>query len=729
MLSGYQLAERLNETFPEAMVTTELAVPRTLYITIKPSFLASICHYLFERGARFVTSLATDRITQSNRLEVSHIFSFDKDCLSVVVKGHASPSSLSLDSISPVIPGANWAERECHDVVGIDFTGHPDPRRLVLADDWPEGVYPLRRDYPHNYKPPAAPEKIAPSNIPPPPASVFPKSLFHPVLEEPEYFRVFVEKQEVTGCDFRGFHNQWGIEKMGESSLTYQQVPFIAERTGGVGGFAHSTGYCQAVEQAAEIEIPPRAAYIRTILLELERIHSHLFWFGTMGHVMGFETALMQAWRVLEPVMWLCELITGNRKTYGMNLIGGVRRDITLEQYHQTLAVTGKMETQLKEFVEATVNDTTLHLCLGNVGVLPRQAARQLCSVGPTIRGSGIAIDSRVNHPYAAYSQVPPRVMSKPEGDVWARTLVRLEEASESVNIVRRALKQMPAGDIMADVKEIPSQREGISYVEAPRGEAIHYVLTGPDNRPYRWHVRTPTFANLQSVPAMLKGNLIADVPVILGSIDPCFSYRNRLEVVDVRTNKIRVYTEEKLRAINRDRMARRLGSKSKETLIGPENLKLTLPYPTPPAPPAVGFRERLEVNVDRCIGCSACANACPPGIISITDTDTRRTIAFALEECLYCARCADLCPEEAINVSQVPELATDDKSDSNITVELVLVKCEQCGTAFTTQRIVDKLMAEVPKKVDIEPALDWLKLCPDCRKSREGQKISASWI
>jgi formate hydrogenlyase subunit 5 len=286
----------------------------------------------------------------------------------------------------------------------------------------------------------------------------------------------------------------------------------------------------------------------------MERIHSHLLWLGIAGHIIGFETVLMQAWRIREPIMWICEQITGNRKTYGMNLIGGVRRDITAGQYPKIMEVVGKIEIQLKELIDAIAFDTTLHLRLKNVGILTAEAAKRLCTVGPTTRGSGVAIDSRVNHPYAAYSQVPPRVISKPEGDVWARTLVRLEETLESINIVRRVLEQMPAGEIMADVKEIRPWREGIAYVEAPRGESVHYVLTGPDNRPYRWRVRAPTYANLQAIPYMIKGNSIADAPIILGSIDPCFSCTERLEVVDTKTSKIKVYTQKELLEICRKR-------------------------------------------------------------------------------------------------------------------------------------------------------------------------------
>jgi Ni,Fe-hydrogenase III large subunit len=279
-----------------------------------------------------------------------------------------------------------------------------------------------------------------------------------------------------------------------------------------------------------------------------------LLWLGIAGHIIGFETLLMQAWRIREPVMWLCELITGNRKTYGMNLIGGVRRDITTEQYPKIIDVVDKIEAQLKELIDAIAGDTTLHMRLKKVGVLSRDAARQLCPVGPTVRGSGIAIDSRINHPYAAYLETPPKVITKPDGDVWARTLVRLEETFESIRIVKLALKQMSPGEIMAEVKEIPPWQEGISYVEAPRGEAIHYVLTGPDNRPSRWRVRAPSYANLQAVPNMLKGNFIADAPIIIGSIDPCFSCTERLEVVDTKTKKIRIYTRDELREMSQKR-------------------------------------------------------------------------------------------------------------------------------------------------------------------------------
>lgn len=234
MRSENGVVASLSQAFPEAILATAVPVPKVIYITIHPSFLSRTCDHLFAQGGRFVISVATDFLAKSNRLQVSHIFSFDEDCLTVVVRNEANPTNPSMDSISPVIPAADWAERECRDLLGVDFIGHPDPRRLALADDWPKDVHPLRRDFPYNYKPPAAPENAVPMKAPPPQASVVPIGPFYPVLEEPAYFRVFVEGETIVGCDYRGFYNHRGIEKLADSVLTYNQIVFLAERICGI---------------------------------------------------------------------------------------------------------------------------------------------------------------------------------------------------------------------------------------------------------------------------------------------------------------------------------------------------------------------------------------------------------------------------------------------------------------------------------------------------------------
>lgn len=528
----------------------------TLRFVIEKTAMRAVVLALVDKlQARFLISVGTDKRPLTGDFAILHLFSLDREHLYVLLESPVSEKDPRIESITEVIPGANWAEREFQDAIGVHPDGHPDPRRLLLADDWPEGVFPLRKDFPYNYRPPRA-ENVRPQMLEPPAgASVMPIGPFFPVLEEPAYWRMFVEGETVVGCDTRLFYNHRGIEKLGDSVLTYNEIPYLAERICGICGFIHSTCYCQALEKAAGIDAPRRARYIRTIMLELERIHSHLLWLGIAGHIIGFETVLMQTWRIREPVMWLCEEISGNRKTYGMNTVGGLRRDLPDQIKPRLFETLAEVEKEVIAVRNAVIGDTTLQARTRGVGVLTNEWAKKICVVGPPARASGVAIDARIDHPYAAYDEVPPRIATQEAGDTWARVLVRVAELLESIRLVREALSAMPPGPICAEIKEeISPGRVGVSVVEAPRGEAVHFVLTGGDNRPYRWRVRAPTYPNLQAMPAMVAGANIADVPITLGSLDPCFSCTERLETVDRRTSEVRVYSRAELLEISRKR-------------------------------------------------------------------------------------------------------------------------------------------------------------------------------
>ncbi len=549
-----------------ALLSVTQPHPDTLQFRVEKTGLRAVVEGLVhDLQARFLISVGTDTRPITGDFTILHLFSLDREHLYVLLESPVSDKELSIPSITEIIPGANWAEREFRDAVGVHPEGHPDPRRLLLADDWPEGVFPLRRDFPYNYQPPPA-EKAKPQlREPPAGASVMPMGPFFPVLEEPAYWRLFVEGETVVGCDTRIFYNHRGIEKLGDSVLTYNSIPYLAERICGICGFIHSTCYCQAVEKAAGIDVPRRARYIRTIMLELERIHSHLLWLGIAGHIIGFDTVLMQTWRIREPVMWLCEEISGNRKTYGMNTVGGLRRDLPNEIKPKLLETLATVEKESVAVRNAIIGDTTLHARTRGVGLLSNEWAKKICTVGPPARASGVAIDARLDHPYAAYDELPPQIATQTAGDTWARVVVRVTELLESIRLVREGISVIPDGPICAEVKdEIPPDRVGVSVVEAPRGEAVHFVLTGGDNRPYRWRVRAPTYPNLQAMPAMVANANIADVPITLGSLDPCFSCTERLETVDRRTNSVRVYSHAELLEISRKK---RSSEVSKQTV------------------------------------------------------------------------------------------------------------------------------------------------------------------
>jgi Ni,Fe-hydrogenase III large subunit/Ni,Fe-hydrogenase III component G len=540
-----------------ALQSTDLSPTDTLQFTIEKAAMRAVVEGLVnELQARFLISVGTDKRPLTGDFAIQHLFSLDREHLYVLLESAVSEKDSRIDSVTQIIPGANWAEREFRDAIGVHPEGHPDPRRLLLADDWPEGTYPLRRDFPYNYRPPRAENARPEMREPPPGASAVPMGPFFPVLEEPAYWRLFVEGETIVGCDTRLFYNHRGIEKLGDSVLTYGEIPFLAERICGICGFIHSTCYCQAVEKAADIEVPRRARYIRTIMLELERIHSHLLWLGIAGHIIGFDTVLMQTWRIREPVMWLCEQISGNRKTYGMNTVGGLRRDFPGEVRPKLLETLAEVEKQATAVYNAVVGDTTLHARTKGVGTLTNEWAKKICVVGPPARASGVAIDARTDHPYAAYDEIPPHVAGNEAGDTWARVLVRISELLDSIRIVRDALAAIPEGSICAELPAaIPSGKVGVSVVEAPRGEAVHYVLTGGDNRPYRWRVRAPTYPNLQAMPAMVANANIADVPITLGSLDPCFSCTERLETLDKKTGEVRIYSRAEILEMSRTKI------------------------------------------------------------------------------------------------------------------------------------------------------------------------------
>lgn len=518
-----------------------------LIIYAEPSQIKEVAKMLVMQGARFVHLTAIDFSNQKNQIELNYFFSLIDNKMNVIVKIPLESSEPSISSISEIIPAVIWAERECNDLFGINFEGHPDLRRLVLPDNWPQGVHPLRKDFSYNNRPPES-QQPAPLKKPEEGKTVIPIGPFYPSLEEPAYFRLIVDGEEIVDFDYRGFYVHRGIEKLAESVLNYQQIPFLAERICGICGFVHSCAYCQAVEKAAGIEIPLRAKFIRSIFLELERLHSHLLWVGLAAHIVGFDTLFMQAWRIREPIMYICEIITGNRKTYGINIVGGVTIDVHDQHLKDIEKVISQIDKEVRELREIILDDEVIQLRFKNIGILKHNDAEKYCVCGPVARASGINIDMRINFPYAAYPMLNMRIPLNKSEDVWARTIVRLEEILISINIIRQILENIPAGPTSVKISKIEPWKEAISYIEAPRGQLFHYVMTGHEGRPYRWSVRAPSYQNYQALSVMLKGASIADASLIIGSIDPCFSCTERYEVIDLKTHSIKVYTAEELK-------------------------------------------------------------------------------------------------------------------------------------------------------------------------------------
>ncbi len=445
-------------------------------------------------------------------------------------------------SSTPRVPAANWYEREVRDLLGIEAENHPDPRRLVLPDDWPDGLYPLRNDFEYCERPPGRPSRyrFMPEKVEGDGIVQVAVGPVHPLADEPAQFRLFVDGEKIVDVDYRMFFVHRGIEKLGSSKLTYNQVPFIAERICGICGYAHACCYCQAVEEALGVEVPERAQYIRTVLLEVERIHSHLLNLGLACHLAAFDWGFMELFRVREIAMKIAEILTGGRKTYGMNVVGGVRRDIPIDRAKKVLDMLKELKSEYLKVLDAIASNRLLQSRCENVGVLPRGVARSLSVVGPVARGSGLPRDTRYDHPYAAYRELGVKPIVESGGDVWSRLIVRAREVLQSIEIIEHALDRMPLGPIVAEKIEPRDMVHGIGAVEAPRGEDVHFVIVRRDSRLFRWRVRASTYNNWPAIPYMSRGYTIADFPLIVASIDPCYSCTERVIVVDVKRGLVK---------------------------------------------------------------------------------------------------------------------------------------------------------------------------------------------
>ncbi len=370
----------------------------------------------------------------------------------------------------------------------------------------------------------------------------------HPAVHEPVRLDLTIDGEEILDVDIIAGQVHRGIEWLGMNRNNAIQSIYLAERICGICSASHPFSFVQACERAANIEVPKRAEYIRTIVAEIERIHSHLLWAGVAAHEIGFDSVFYLVWRVREEIMDLTEYITGHRNTKAMYMIGGVRRDIVEEQFpriRQSLDYYRSIFCQLKTVF---LDDRTIKLRTRNVGILTKENALKYSVAGPTVRASGVPKDVRQDQAYGAYADLdikaitPDIVTGTVVGDVYDRIIVRLLEVKQSIDIIDRCLEDMPAGEITSEPKLVKllstlkkAEGEGVGRCEAPRGECFHYVrMNAGEETLANWKVRAPTYANLMPIPSMLKGGQIADVPISFASIDPCISCTNRAIVVDI---------------------------------------------------------------------------------------------------------------------------------------------------------------------------------------------------
>ncbi len=475
----------------------------------------------------------------------------------VVVRALVPPDTMEFPSVTPKVPAAVWGEREVRDMFGMRPVGLPDERRLVLPDDWPDDLYPLRKDaMDYRLRPQITTETETYKfvNAAKSETTEVPLGPLHITSDEPGHFRLFVDGEDIIDADYRLFYVHRGMEKLAETRMGYNDVTFLADRICGICGFTHSVAYASSIENALGIHAPPRAATIRTILLEVERLHSHLLNLGLACHFVGFDTGFMHFFRVREKSMELAELLTGSRKTYALNLIGGVRRDILAEQSARTRQLIGELRTEVTRLLDILLSTANMRQRLEGIGKLDHKVARDYSPVGPTVRGSGHRRDIRIDHPYAGYAGIPIPLHVMEGGDVLSRTLIRAQEFFDSIAIIEHCLDNAPAGPVLVEGFTYTPHRFALGYTEAPRGEDIHWSMLGDNQKLHRWRCRAASYNNWPSLRYMLRGNTVSHAPIIVASIDPCYSCTDRVTVVDVRKRNASVIPYKEMERYCRER-------------------------------------------------------------------------------------------------------------------------------------------------------------------------------
>jgi Ni,Fe-hydrogenase III large subunit/Ni,Fe-hydrogenase III component G len=522
------LFEALQQKFGGQVQSMHADREDEIYLVVRDPHVRPITEYLIgQYEARLVTVFAEDRRSVEGVFFIYYVLEQKGSARYLIVRAPVSAGDPQFPSLSADLPAVNWQEREIQDWFGLKAIGHPNPRRVALHDNWPD-VHPLRKDFPiDTVLPPFAGERHV--YRPALGEGVFqvPVGPVHAGTIEPGHFSFAVAGEPILYLQLRMFYTHKGTEKLFEK-LPIHKAVFLAESISGDSSFSHGTAFCQAIERAARMEVPLVALVMRTMLLELERICNHVADVGAIATDVGFVVANAHASRLKEMLVTLCEQLTGNRLLRGMICPGGVRRSWDAAQLDTLRGVLDAFAGEFQHLVALIHSSESTRDRLEHTGILRPEKAKDLGIVGVAGRASGVDLDVRRDHAYAAYRRYSFRVPVYQEGDVWRRMQVRIDEVKESIGIIRSAMDHDLRGEFRSPVPPIPPDRCALSAVEGWRGEIIHWIRTGPDNHLERCKIKDPSLNNWPAVVEAVQGNIIADFPVINKSFNLSYSGTDR---------------------------------------------------------------------------------------------------------------------------------------------------------------------------------------------------------
>lgn len=484
----------------------ELEREGELRLEMRPEGLVRAVFGLMDEGARFVAEFASER---AGRFYVHTVLDLGKEylILEAPLAGHR------LYSLTPVIPAADWPEREIHDLFGLEPEGHPNPARLVLPEGWPRGVHPMRKGFARDREVELAPpDRTGPLSY----GAVTGDGVFHmpygPVRSgvfESAQFVVDTPGEKIVRLHLNMFYKHRGMEKIFEG-VSLEQAPLVAERVSGIDSFAGSLAFCEAAERALGAEVPPRARHLRVIFAELERIYNHLDHVARHCEAASLNVANARFAILKERVLRLNAVLSGSRYLRGMNRVGGLRRDLAGGRAGLISELSDLEETFRSEERLLRRTDSFLDRII-TAAPLSSEDARTYGAVGPVARGSGVDLDCRRDHAYAAYPELEVRVPTATAGDADARFNVRINEVYAAFALIRQTADRMGEGSIAGDVREAVPGEWALGWAEGSRGEELYYVRFGEEGALDRVKARTASFANWPLFSKTIEGQVLTD--------------------------------------------------------------------------------------------------------------------------------------------------------------------------------------------------------------------------
>lgn len=492
------------------------------------SYAPMICDYV-NLNARLATMICSDERKNGNSFVIRYVFEKGDFFIFIVV---STGQNDSFPSIALSIPAAALYEREIKDMFGLIPTGNPDTRPLVLHEHWPDGVFPLRKEFELRTKVQRQEKEYSFLRVQGEGICEIPVGPVHAGIIEPGHFRFSVLGENIINLETRLYYTHKGIEKLAES-MKFDDVLLLSERIAGDESVANSTAFCHAIEKISHIEIPKRAKKIRTVFGELERIYNHVGTLGGISTDVGFPFGSARLNILKERLMQLNESLSGSRILFGVNKIGGVRADITDENKRLALQTLSQVSGDFEKIISLLKSKSSFMDRLRGTGTIPKKVAYDLGTVGIVARCTGMDIDTRYDHPYASYSyhhKTPQQLvqhqikMEKRAGDALTRFEIRVNEVRDSFNIIRESL-DLDDGVLSTDMPEhLEPFRSALGWAESHRGQTLHWVMVGENNSIFRYKVRTASFCNWPIIEQAVLSDIVPDFPLINKSLDLSYS-------------------------------------------------------------------------------------------------------------------------------------------------------------------------------------------------------------